>query len=207
MLKSLFPFFVLFLVNAPLLCTLRNTHVRTTITMSYISVHDPHKKRQRKMIGIVSSSRILFMVSSLGQLFLSTSYSSNQRRKLLSPHSAVVRLDDENFTTEISRDRRVFMKRMLLSGIVWTNSGLVQGKTAYASIVDARTGIVLPSEGEIEISVPQVWDEADNPFESMGRDKFSRLDMTPDSIFYSDPVSTSSATSFTSAACEMNRLK
>ena len=58
---------------------------------------------------------------------------------------------------------------------------------ANASIKDPKTGILLPSEGEIEAAIPSSWDEDDNPFVSMGKDKFARLDSAPDSEFYSDP--------------------
>eukprot|EP00978_Attheya_sp_CCMP212_P047864 scaffold441080_cov63-Attheya_sp.AAC.1 len=62
-------------------------------------------------------------------------------------------------------------------------------QSAQASTTDPKTGILLPSEGEIETSIPLVWDDSEdgNPFASMGRDKFSRLDMTPDGVFYNDP--------------------
>lgn len=58
---------------------------------------------------------------------------------------------------------------------------------ANASIKDPKTGILLPSEGEIESAIPSSWDEDDNPFVSMGKDKFARLDSAPDSEFYTDP--------------------
>ena len=58
---------------------------------------------------------------------------------------------------------------------------------ANASIKDPKTGILLPSEGEIEAAIPSSWDEDDNPFVSMGKEKFARLDSAPDSEFYADP--------------------
>jgi len=41
--------------------------------------------------------------------------------------------------------------------------------------------------GEIESSLPKEWDENDNPFTSAGVSSFSRLDSSPDAIFYSEP--------------------
>ena len=58
---------------------------------------------------------------------------------------------------------------------------------ANASVKDPKTGILLPSEGEIEAAIPTSWDEDDNPFASMGKDKFARLDSAPDIEFYADP--------------------
>ena len=58
---------------------------------------------------------------------------------------------------------------------------------AVASTKDPKTGVVLPSEGNIKDALPTSWDEDDNPFLSMGQDKLSWLDKAPDSIFYADP--------------------
>jgi len=58
---------------------------------------------------------------------------------------------------------------------------------ANASYRDAKTGIVLPSEGEIESSIPNSWDST-NPFEDMdSKNSFGRLNSSPDSLFYDQP--------------------
>lgn len=58
---------------------------------------------------------------------------------------------------------------------------------ALASTTDRQTGVLLPSEGEIESSIPSTWDDdSDNPA-FLSQDKFTRLDSTSDSIFYTNP--------------------
>lgn len=76
-------------------------------------------------------------------------------------------------------DRRGFVEALVAAGAVAYPSPAV----AYA---DPKTGVLLPEEGEIQSAVPAVWDD-ESPFESMPRDKFSRLDTNPDSEFYTDP--------------------
>ncbi|KAL3779649.1 hypothetical protein ACHAW5_003648 [Stephanodiscus triporus] len=60
-----------------------------------------------------------------------------------------------------------------------------------ASTRDPRTGILLPSEGEIESSIPTTWDDESNPISGReGNDissLFSRLDSSPDAAFYAEP--------------------
>ena len=73
---------------------------------------------------------------------------------------------------------------------------------SFASMTDPKTGILLPSEGEIEDAIPNIWDDSDNPYQesiptsastssssssSSSSTMFSRLDKTSDSIFYKDP--------------------
>eukprot|EP00956_Cyclotella_meneghiniana_P012110 scaffold17189_cov67-Cyclotella_meneghiniana.AAC.1 len=58
---------------------------------------------------------------------------------------------------------------------------------ANAAIRDPKTGILLPSPGEIETSIPTEWED-DNPFSSTtSTSSFARLDSSSDSIFYSEP--------------------
>ena len=54
---------------------------------------------------------------------------------------------------------------------------------ARASTRDPRTGTLLPSVGEIAASLPETWDDDDDP---RGR-SFARLDPAPDAAFYADP--------------------
>lgn len=59
---------------------------------------------------------------------------------------------------------------------------------ADAATRDPKTGILLPSEGEIASSIPSTWDDGDNPL--AGGDassSFARLDASDDAIFYSEP--------------------
>jgi len=87
--------------------------------------------------------------------------------------------------------RRLVMS-MLASSIctlipVWNTDGIDhRNNVAWASYIDSKTGISLPSPGEIEQSLPQVW-EAENVFQSsIDKSSFTRLDNTPDSVFYSE---------------------
>ena len=84
-------------------------------------------------------------------------------------------------------------RRQFLSSIIISTSPILALTTAHqpanAAIRDPKTGILLPSIGEIESSIPQTWDENDNPFTSSDDDKvaFSRLDSSDDKIFYAEP--------------------
>ena len=60
-------------------------------------------------------------------------------------------------------------------------------QVAYATSIDPKTGISLPDIGEIENSIPQDWDGMDNPLLEDKGTAFSRLDTSPDSIFYEAP--------------------
>ncbi|KAL7538877.1 hypothetical protein ACHAXR_009157, partial [Thalassiosira sp. AJA248-18] len=59
-------------------------------------------------------------------------------------------------------------------------------QTSNAAYRDPKSGILLPSVGEIESAIPTTWDEDDNPV-SGSSTSFSRLDSSPDKIFYSEP--------------------
>lgn len=58
---------------------------------------------------------------------------------------------------------------------------------ANAMINDPKTGIALPSPGEIEAAIPPDWTSVDNPFADASPSQFARLDSTSDSIFYENP--------------------
>jgi SAM-dependent methyltransferase len=59
---------------------------------------------------------------------------------------------------------------------------------SHAMQTDPKTGIALPSPGEIEQAIPKDWASADNPLEDGDpQTMFSRLDATSDAIFYQDP--------------------
>ncbi|KAL9186332.1 hypothetical protein ACHAXT_005570 [Thalassiosira profunda] len=64
---------------------------------------------------------------------------------------------------------------------------LIGPQISYAAYRDPKTGILLPSEGEIASSIPKTWDEDDNPIASGDASSFARLDSSPDTIFYSEP--------------------
>ena len=55
------------------------------------------------------------------------------------------------------------------------------------AITTAPSGVVYPSEGEIEEAIPKDWSGIDNPFDDFPQKQFSRLDNKPDSIFYAEP--------------------
>jgi SAM-dependent methyltransferase len=74
------------------------------------------------------------------------------------------------------------------SCLLLLSSGFTTSRIAYASTT-SKTGILLPSVGEIEASIPSTWDEDyDNPLYNRDiKSAFSRLDNTPDTIFYTEP--------------------
>lgn len=81
--------------------------------------------------------------------------------------------------------RRQFLSYISTTPLVITSSWT---QPADAAMRDPKTGILLPSVGEIESSIPQTWDEDDNPFTSLPDNvSFSRLDASDDKIFYAEP--------------------
>ena len=87
-------------------------------------------------------------------------------------------------TTNNLQQRRQFLSSISTSIIIQS----LATQPANAAIRDPKTGILLPSVGEIESSIPQTWDEDDNPFASLSESvSFSRLDASDDKIFYAEP--------------------
>ena len=58
--------------------------------------------------------------------------------------------------------------------------------SSQAMITDPKTGIALPSPGEIESAIPSDWSAFENTFVDGDKSQFARLDTTPDSLFYTD---------------------
>lgn len=92
--------------------------------------------------------------------------------------------NDSSFLT----DRRNFMTGFSVSMFLSSTFPM----KSNASTTNPKTGILLPSEGEIETAIPTTWDEYSNPFtgDSSSNDSntmFNRLDKTSDSLFYKDP--------------------
>jgi len=73
----------------------------------------------------------------------------------------------------------------MIASFIGTN--ILPAPSAEAMITDPKTGIALPSPGEIETAIPSDWAGFDNPFEEVNKSQFARLDSKPDSIFYADP--------------------
>mmetsp|Transcript_32495 Transcript_32495/g.66596 ORF Transcript_32495/g.66596 Transcript_32495/m.66596 type:complete len:361 (+) Transcript_32495:67-1149(+) len=110
------------------------------------------------------------------------------------PLNAVKNQDDFNSpyinkdikTRENFLERRRFLNN-ITSASLFTSLVSTTPLKAKAATRDPKTGILLPSPGEIESSIPTSWDENDNPFDSFSKESFSRLDSSPDTFFYSDP--------------------
>jgi len=84
------------------------------------------------------------------------------------------------------QQRRQFLSYISTAPFVITS--WTQPQPADATVRDAKTGILLPSVGEIESAIPQTWDDDDNPFTSLSDNvSFSRLDASDDKIFYAEP--------------------
>ncbi len=80
--------------------------------------------------------------------------------------------------------RRTLFVSAVCSGLSFF--GLPPASPSLASTADPRTGILLPSEGEIESSIPKTWENDDGGPE-YDTSSFSRLDPSPDAVFYSEP--------------------
>lgn len=97
--------------------------------------------------------------------------------------------DDDNkhmINNHSRRHRRKFL--LTMNSCILLLAGSTTRQIAYASTT-SKTGILLPSVGEIESAIPSTWDEEnDNPlYNRDSKSAFSRLDNTPDSMFYTDP--------------------
>ncbi|KAL3808180.1 hypothetical protein ACHAXA_006103 [Cyclostephanos tholiformis] len=98
-------------------------------------------------------------------------------------------------TATHQRRRRGFLVSLVTRTAVVASSasvidfGLLSGlpMPSHASTRDPKTGVLLPSVGEIESSIPKTWNDDDNPFSSGDKSSFSRLDSAPDDVFYSVP--------------------
>lgn len=89
---------------------------------------------------------------------------------------------------QIVRETNVASRRNVLESVfIGTQFLLTSPIIAIAATRDPKTGILLPSQGEIESSIPKEWDENDNPFSSLDKSSLSRLDSSPDTIFYTEP--------------------
>lgn len=121
---------------------------------------------------------LLLVVSSLQDVSAFPSSTSNTNRSVATETAA-----------KILQRRRQFLSSIIISSssiIVPTITATQQ--PANAAIRDPKTGILLPSVGEIESSIPQTWDEDDNPFTSLSDTvSFARLDASDDKIFYAEP--------------------
>ena len=102
---------------------------------------------------------------------------------------------NKSVATETNNILQQQRRRQFLSSIISSSSIIIptitiatQQQPANAAIRDPKTGILLPSIGEIESSIPQTWDEDDNPFTSLSDTvSFARLDASDDKIFYAEP--------------------
>ena len=103
----------------------------------------------------------------------------------LSLHATTDQNDNE-CTSAINNtniDRRVFLLQTCIIGSTLSLSP----QLSYAATRDTKTGILLPSVGEIESAIPTTYDEDDNPLNGDITTSFARLDSSPDNIFYAEP--------------------
>jgi hypothetical protein len=100
--------------------------------------------------------------------------------------------EDGDNNVENSQLSQYMERRRFLHSLFTSTSAIALSSTSVplpsnAATRDPKTGILLPSVGEIESSIPSTWDEDDNPFASTSTSSFSRLDSTSDTIFYTEP--------------------
>lgn len=85
-------------------------------------------------------------------------------------------------------NRRKFINALSKTFITTAPFLALHPQPSNAAIRDPKTGILLPSPGEIEASLPTTWEEGDNPLADRdATSSFARLDSSPDSNFYTDP--------------------
>ena len=81
--------------------------------------------------------------------------------------------------------RNLFLEKIAAFSFLAT---VAKPEEVFAMMNDPKTGIALPSPGEIQDSIPSSWDDVENPVDEGDRKSlFSRLDSAPDSVFYKDP--------------------
>jgi SAM-dependent methyltransferase len=137
-------------------------------------------------VNVPSSSAFCRLNDEKLVVSLPSSISQIDRRLLLPPDDN----DDDNkdiINNHYHHHRRRFLLTMNSSCLLLI-SGFTTNQIAYASTT-SKTGILLPSVGEIEASIPSTWDEEnDNPLYNRDiKSAFSRLDNTPDTLFYTEP--------------------
>ena len=92
-----------------------------------------------------------------------------------------------SLASAVSSRRTLFASAVCSSGLLF--GGLPD--PSAASTMDPKTGILLPSEGEIESSIPTTWfdiDDDDGDSKKYNdKSSFSRLDPSPDAVFYAEP--------------------
>ena len=100
-------------------------------------------------------------------------------------------VDDITTSNFLLQRRRRFLSNSLLTTATAAATLLVSPpQPSNAAIRDPKTGILLPSIGEIEVSIPQTYSDDDNPLNNSIdalSSSFARLDTTPDTIFYKEP--------------------
>lgn len=101
---------------------------------------------------------------------------------LLEPSSRRHHVSSSDHSSTLTRSHFI-QQTLLLTGVT-----LLLPLSANAMITDPKTGVALPSPGEIESAIPSDWTDFDNPFtDGDYKSQFARLDSTPDSLFYFDP--------------------
>ena len=101
-------------------------------------------------------------------------------------------VDDITTSNFLLQRRRRFLSNSLLTTATITAATLLSPpQPSNAAIRDPKTGILLPSIGEIEGAIPQTYSDDDNPLnnsiDAASSSNFARLDTTPDTIFYKEP--------------------
>lgn len=134
-----------------------------TLILIYLHRNQGAEKTIKMCLFVV----ILFLVAAASSL-LASGFSSSSFNTNMTP-------------TNLLR-RREFLSSSI--GIITTSQQHPQ--PANAAIRDPKTGILLPSIGEIEASIPQTWDDesGDTIFTPSS---FSRLDSSDDKVFYAEP--------------------
>jgi SAM-dependent methyltransferase len=151
--------------------------------------------RNNIIIVALTYSNILFVSTSSaflhsnGRFLKSTSIPKRRQQTNLFHSQNDEEVDGYDTDTGMTESRRNFLVAMTATFTFFSWSNHHYQNVAWATTIDARSGIRLPDVGEIESSIPTDWTDVENPCLDMKEQKslFSRLDNTPDSQFYQEP--------------------
>jgi SAM-dependent methyltransferase len=137
------------------------------------------------MVPFITSLIFFFVINSCRAWGFASSNKISLRKQLADTiEMPFVRRKAARTDLSLSLSRDDFLQRIAFA--TFLNLAIVPNE-ALAMMTDPKTGINLPSPGEIEESIPKEWRGVDNPFESNSKALFGRLDSSPDSFFYKDP--------------------
>ena len=91
-------------------------------------------------------------------------------------------------SASLSNQRRSLFRSLGSVSIAALGLNTATAKSALGMYNDAKSGIAFPEVNELEsMAIPRDWSEVENPLSTNPSSQLSRLDSTPDTVFYTDP--------------------